>query len=63
VKRYGGLDESHPTAEFAKEGMGTAIRFSMPFPTVAGCARSRRYAEQGNEENFDRLEALLAVTV
>ncbi|HZD45879.1 MAG TPA: SRPBCC family protein [Acidobacteriaceae bacterium] len=51
------------TAEFAKEGAGTAIRFSMLFPTVAECARSRRYAEQGNEENFDRLEALLAVTV
>ena len=51
------------TAEFAKEGTRTAIRFSMLFPTVAECARSRRYAEQGNEENFDRLEALLAVTV
>ena len=51
------------TSEFAKEGTGTAIRFSMLFPTVAGCARSRRYVEQGNEENFDRLEALLAVTV
>jgi uncharacterized protein YndB with AHSA1/START domain len=51
------------TAEFAKKGTGTAIRFSMLFPTVAECTRSRRYAEQGNEENFDRLEALLAVTV
>jgi uncharacterized protein YndB with AHSA1/START domain len=51
------------TAEFAEEGVGTAIRFSMLFPTVAECARSRRYAAQGNEENFDRLEALLAVTV
>jgi uncharacterized protein YndB with AHSA1/START domain len=51
------------TAEFAKEGTGTAIRFSMLFPTVAECARSKRYVEQGNEENFDRLEALLAVTV
>jgi uncharacterized protein YndB with AHSA1/START domain len=51
------------TAEFAEEGAGTAIRFSMLFPTVAECARSRRYVAQGNEENFDRLEALLAVTV
>jgi uncharacterized protein YndB with AHSA1/START domain len=51
------------TAEFAEEGAETAIRFSMLFPTVAECARSRRYVAQGNEENFDRLEALLAVTV
>jgi uncharacterized protein YndB with AHSA1/START domain len=51
------------TAEFAEKGTGTAIRFSMLFPTVAECARSRRYVAQGNEENFDRLEALLAVTV
>jgi uncharacterized protein YndB with AHSA1/START domain len=51
------------TAEFAEEGTSTAVRFSMLFPTVAECARSRRYVAQGNEENFDRLEALLAVMV
>jgi uncharacterized protein YndB with AHSA1/START domain len=51
------------TAEFAVEGTGTAIRFSMLFPTVAECAGSRRYVSQGNEENFDRLEALLAVAI
>jgi uncharacterized protein YndB with AHSA1/START domain len=51
------------TAEFAVEGTRTAIRFSMLFPTVAECARSKRYVAQGNEENFDRLETLLAVTV
>jgi uncharacterized protein YndB with AHSA1/START domain len=47
------------TAEFAEHVNGTAIRFTMLFPTPAECARSKRYAVQGNEENFDRLEALL----
>jgi hypothetical protein len=44
------------TAEFAEEDVGTAIRFSMLFPTAAKCERSKRYVVQGNEENFDRLE-------
>jgi uncharacterized protein YndB with AHSA1/START domain len=47
------------TAEFAEEASGTAIRFTMLFPTAAECERSKRYVVQGNEENFDRLEALL----
>jgi uncharacterized protein YndB with AHSA1/START domain len=51
------------TAEFAEHGNGTAIRFTMLFPTVAECERSKRYVVRGNEENFDRLEALLAATV
>jgi uncharacterized protein YndB with AHSA1/START domain len=51
------------TAEFADDHDGTAIRFTMLFPTAAECERSKRYVVQGNEENFDRLEALLAATV
>ncbi len=51
------------TAEFAEHDNGTAIRFTMLFPTAAECERSKRYVVQGNEENFDRLEALLAATV
>jgi uncharacterized protein YndB with AHSA1/START domain len=47
------------TAEFAEHANGTTIRFTMLFPTAAECERSRRYVVQGNEENFDRLEALL----
>lgn len=50
-------------AEFARAGEGTAIRFSMLFPSAAERERSKRYVVQGNEENFDRLAALLAVTV
>jgi len=50
-------------AEFADDHDGTAIRFSMLFPTAAECERSKRYVVQGNEENFDRLEALLAAAV
>lgn len=51
------------TAEFAEHANGTAIRLTMLFPTAAECERSKRYVVQGNEENFDRLEALLAATV
>jgi uncharacterized protein YndB with AHSA1/START domain len=51
------------TAEFADDRDGTAIRLTMLFPTAAECERSRRYVVQGNEENLDRLEALLAATV
>jgi uncharacterized protein YndB with AHSA1/START domain len=47
------------TAEFADHAKGTAIRFTMLFPTAEECERSKRYVVQGNEENFDRLEALL----
>lgn len=42
---------------------GTTIRFTMLFPTADECERSKRYVVQGNEENFDRLEALLATKV
>jgi uncharacterized protein YndB with AHSA1/START domain len=51
------------TAEFAEQSNGTAIRFTMLFPTAIECERSKRYVAQENEENFDRLEALLAATV
>jgi hypothetical protein len=51
------------TAEFAEHGNGTAIQFTMLFPTVDECERAKRYVVQGNEENFDRLEALLTATV
>jgi uncharacterized protein YndB with AHSA1/START domain len=51
------------TAEFAEHRHGTTIRFTMLFPTAAECERSRRYVAQGNEENLDRLEALLAARV
>jgi uncharacterized protein YndB with AHSA1/START domain len=56
------------TAEFAEQISaehihGTTIRFTMLFPTADECERSKRYVVQGNEENFDRLEALLATKV
>jgi uncharacterized protein YndB with AHSA1/START domain len=50
-------------AEFVEHANSTAIRFTMLFSTTAECERSKRYVVQGNEENFDRLEALLAATV
>lgn len=51
------------TAEFAEQRGRTAIRYTMLFPTAQACERSKRYVVQGNEENFDRLEALLATSV
>jgi uncharacterized protein YndB with AHSA1/START domain len=55
-------------AEFTEAGLATAIRFSMLFPaalvpTAEECERSKQYGMQCSEESFDRLEALLAVTV
>jgi hypothetical protein len=42
---------------------GTTIRFTMRFSAAAESEKSRRYVAQGNEENLDRLEALLAAAV
>jgi uncharacterized protein YndB with AHSA1/START domain len=51
------------TVEFSHQSEQTAIRYSLLFPTAADCERSQRYVAQGNEENFDRLEELLAATL
>jgi uncharacterized protein YndB with AHSA1/START domain len=62
-KHLAPVHEFLATAEFAEHRSGTTIRFTMLFPTAAECERSKRYVVQGNEENLDRLEALLAATV
>lgn len=50
------------TAEFAEEGVGTAIRFRCS-SLLWRSARDPDDTPRRAEENFDRLEALLAVTV
>jgi uncharacterized protein YndB with AHSA1/START domain len=62
-KHLAPVHEFVATAEFSEHHNGMTIRFTMLFPTAAECERSRRYVAQGNEENLDRLEALLAMTV
>lgn len=48
------------TATFADEGGGTRITWRMLFDTVEAYEKVKVYAVDANEENFDRLEALLA---
>lgn len=47
-------------ATFAAEEGGTRVVFRMVFGTAAECARIRPVAVDANEQNFDRLEAVLA---
>jgi uncharacterized protein YndB with AHSA1/START domain len=48
------------TATFAEQAGRTEVTFRMPFETAAECDKVKAYAVQGNEQNFDRLEAELA---
>lgn len=41
---------------------GTRFSFQMLFETEADCERVKRYAPDANEQNFDRLEAVLKKT-
>jgi uncharacterized protein YndB with AHSA1/START domain len=45
---------------FKAEGPQTRLSFCMRFGTVAECEVVKRFAEQGNEQTFLRLAALLA---
>jgi uncharacterized protein YndB with AHSA1/START domain len=45
---------------FDSQSEDTLITFRMVFKSVEECAKSREVIEPSNEENFDRLEALLA---
>lgn len=47
-------------AQFVAEGAGTRLYFRMQFESAEKCAVVKRYAVDCNEENFDRLESLLA---
>jgi uncharacterized protein YndB with AHSA1/START domain len=47
-------------ATFDSQSKGTLITFRMVFKSAEECERSRKIIEPSNEENFDRLEALLA---
>ena len=47
-------------ATFDEEGSGTRLTFRMLFDTPEECAKIRPFAPAANEENFDRLEAVLA---
>ena len=48
------------TATFAEQAGRTEVTFRMLFETAAECDKVKAYAIQGNEQNFDRLEAELA---
>ena len=48
------------TATFGEQAGRTEVTFRMLFETAAECDKVKAYAVQGNEQNFDRLEAELA---
>lgn len=45
---------------FEEEGEGTRLDFRMVFETPEICAAIRAFADEGNEQNFDRLAEELA---
>lgn len=47
-------------AAFAEQAGKTKLTFRMLFETSAECDQVKSYAVEGNEQNFDRLEAELA---
>lgn len=48
------------TATFAEQDGKTALTFRMLFATAAECDKVKGFVVEGNEQNLDRLEALLA---
>jgi uncharacterized protein YndB with AHSA1/START domain len=48
------------TITLADEPGGTRITWRMQFATINECEQVRRYTVDVNEQNFDRLEAVLA---
>ena len=48
------------TIELAEQGGKTRITWGMFFESPAECDQVEKYAVEGNEQNFDRLEAELA---
>lgn len=48
------------TATFEELHGTTNITFRMTFETAESCEQSRAYVPEANEQNFDRLEAVLA---
>lgn len=57
------LDEGHPfqmTILLAEENGSTRLTWRMLHPTAEKCAQIRPFVAGANEQNFDKLEALLA---
>jgi hypothetical protein len=48
------------TMTFAAEGTGTRLTWQMQFETVEEVARIGRFIAEANEQNFDRLRAVLS---
>jgi len=47
-------------ATFAEQAGKTTVTFRMRFESAAECDKVKAFAVEGNEQNFDRLEARLA---
>ena len=62
VFRHLSKPEFRMTVTLADEHEGTRVTWRMQFATVRECDKVKRYAVDANEQNFDRLAALLAAT-
>jgi uncharacterized protein YndB with AHSA1/START domain len=51
------------TTTFAEQAGKTRVTFRMLFESAANCDKIKAFAVEGNEQNFDRLEAQLAKMV
>ncbi|MEP6637188.1 MAG: SRPBCC domain-containing protein, partial [Acidobacteriota bacterium] len=51
------------TATFDEEDEKTRLTFRMLFATVAECEKVKTYAVEANEQNLDRLQALIKKTL
>lgn len=60
VLRHLSRPEFRMTITLADEPGGTHITWRMLFATIEQCDQVRSYAPAANEQNFDRLEAVLA---
>lgn len=62
VFRHLSPPEFRMTITLADEHEGTRVTWRMQFATARRCEKVKRYAVDANEQNFDRLAALLAAT-
>lgn len=60
LQQLGGLHRFRMAMTFADEGGGTRVTWRMRFESAAEGDRVRGFVTAANEENFDRLQSLLA---
>ncbi|MGC4084662.1 MAG: SRPBCC domain-containing protein [Vicinamibacterales bacterium] len=60
LRQLGGLHQFRMTMDFVEDGDATRVTWLMQFDSAEEGERVRPFVTAANEENFDRLETLLA---